>query len=110
MGFELADTAYVIGVLGDVRYEKIETPPAPAVYVSYTQSTIRGVMLFVRTSIDPLAIAPAVRRALRDVAPESPVYDLRTMESRVADSIGPARFSTILLVLFGAVALILATV
>jgi predicted permease len=109
-GFSDTDTAYVIGVVGDVRYERIESPPTPAVYLSYTQSAIRGVMLFVRTAGDPLVLVPAVRRALHDISPESPVFDLRTMQSRVAEAMAPARFNTILLVLFGAVALILAAV
>jgi putative ABC transport system permease protein len=65
-------------------------------------------MLFVRTAGDPLAIAAAARRTIHDMAPDLPVYDIRTMKARVGDAMSYARFSTVLLTLFGALALALA--
>ena len=66
-------------------------------------------MLMVRTSGNPEAIVAAVRGAIKSISPDLPVYDLRTMASRVADSTAYARFGAILLGLFAAVALALAT-
>lgn len=106
-GFD-TDTAFVVGVVGDLQYGTVDSLSHPDVYLSYLQSARGRMMLMVRTAGDPLAIAPSVRSALREIAPELPVYDMRTMESRISDSTAYARFATMLLSLFGALALLLA--
>ncbi|MGI8499308.1 MAG: ADOP family duplicated permease [Gemmatimonadaceae bacterium] len=103
------DTAYVIGVIGDTRYGTLDSLPKPDAYLSYYQSPRGRTVLFLRTAGDPTAIATAARRALRELAPSSPVYDVMTMEARVASATAFARFSAVLLALFGGVALALAT-
>ncbi|MES2523004.1 MAG: ABC transporter permease [Gemmatimonadota bacterium] len=104
------DSAYVVGVVRDVRYNTIDSLPKPDVYLPLAQSPRGRMMLMVRTSGDAEALIPTVRAALREMAPDLPVYDMRTMESRVADSTAYTRFSTMLLVAFGAVALTLAAI
>ena len=104
------DTAYVVGVVGDVRYGTVDSLPVPDVYLSYYQSPRGRMMVYLRTAGDPLALAPAVRRVLRDVAPDAPVYDVRTLPSRVADASAYARFSAMLLALFAVMALVLAAI
>ena len=106
-GFD-TDTAYVIGVVGDLRYGTIDSLSHPDFYLSYLQSPRSRMLVIVRTAGDPLVVAPGVRQALRELAPDLPVYDVRTMESRVADSTAYARFATLLLSLFGTLALLLA--
>jgi putative ABC transport system permease protein len=103
------DTALVVGVVGDVRYASMSAPPEASVYLPYSQSPLAGTMLFVRTAGDPVSVAPAVRRIVREIAPDFPIYDMRTMEERAAESLGYARFTTLLLAIFGALALGLAT-
>jgi predicted permease len=103
------DTAYVVGVIGDVRYEGLTTPQTADVYLPYAQSPRARLMLFVRTAGDPMAVIPAIRRTMAEIAPQVPLYDIRTMEMRLADAMSYARFSTLLLGLFAAVALALAT-
>jgi predicted permease len=107
-GFE--DSAYVVGVIGDVRFGAVDTPPEPEAYLSYYQSPRGRMMIFVRSAAgDPVALTGSVRAALKELAPEYPVYDVRAMRERVADALAYARFSTVLLGLFAAVALGLAT-
>jgi ABC-type antimicrobial peptide transport system permease subunit len=103
------DSAHVVGVVADVRYSTIDSLPGSDVYLPFAQSPRSRMMIMLRTTGDPEAVVPAVRTAIRDIAPDLPVYDVRTMTSRVADSTAYARFGTTLLVLFGAVALALAT-
>jgi predicted permease len=105
-----ADTALVVGVVGDVRYGTLDSLPQADVYLSYAQSPRARTMLFVRTDGDAAALAPAVRRAVRELAPDSPVYEVRTLEERTRDAMSFSRFSALLLALFGGVALALATV
>ncbi|MGV3709603.1 MAG: ABC transporter permease [Gemmatimonas sp.] len=106
-GFD-RDTARVIGVVGNMSYSTIDAEPRPDFYLSHLQSARPRMMILVRTVGDPLSIAPAVRQTVQGVAPGVPLYDVRTMESRTADSTAYARFATLLLGLFAGVALLLA--
>jgi putative ABC transport system permease protein len=92
-----------------VRFDAIDQPAKADVYLSYAQSPTPRAMLYLRTRGDPLEATGAVRRALAELAPDAPVYDVRPMTSRVADSLAFARMSAVLLALFAAVALALAT-
>ena len=101
--------AEVVGVVGDVR-ALADSAPKPAVYLSYFQSPEEYVIAFLRTSGDPVAVANAARRAIREIAPEYPVYDVQSMGARVASATAQARFSAALLALFAATALALAII
>ena len=103
------DTAYVVGVVGDVRYDGLTGPQTADVYLPYAQSPRARLTLFMRTANDPMGIIPAVRRTMGELAPGVPLYDIQTMDMRVANAMSYARFSTVLLGLFAAVALALAT-
>jgi predicted permease len=103
------DTARVVGVVGDVRFATVDAPPVPDAYISYYQSPRGGMLVFLRTSGDPLGVAGPARQVIRQLAPGIPVYDIRTLASRAGDAMSYARFSAILLALFGIVALALAT-
>lgn len=100
--------AEVVGIVGDVRFGTVDSTARPDVYISYGQSRVARMMLFVRTTGDPLRLAADVRAVVRRVAPWAPVFDLRSMSARVATATAQIRFSTVLLGLFAAVALALA--
>jgi len=104
-----SDGEEVVGVVGDVRH-RIDTLSKPDVYLSYAQSPTARIMVFIRTAGEPLALVASARRAIREIAPEFPVYDVQPMTARVADSMARARFSAALLAIFAAVALVLAVV
>jgi predicted permease len=107
-GFQ--DGATVIGVVGDVRYNTVDSLPVPDAYISYYQAPRSGMMLFLRTARDPASVAAAARRAIHEVAPTYPAYDVQPMDARVAAATAQARFSAALLALFAGVALALAVV
>jgi ABC-type antimicrobial peptide transport system permease subunit len=65
---------------------------------------------FVRTSRGAASIGNEVRRAVHDVAPQLPVYDMQTMTERTAAATGQARFRAVLLTAFAIVALSLAAI
>jgi predicted permease len=105
------DTAYVAGVIADLRFGSIDSLPQPDVYISYYQSPFTyRMMLFVRTRGDPLAVAGAARKALREISPGFPIYDVQSMQTRVAEGTAQARFSAVLLGIFAAMALMLAAI
>lgn len=101
----------MVGVIGDVRYGGIGQPPVPDVYMSYYQQPMSyRMMLHVRTHGDPAAASEAVRRALREVAPGFPTYDVVTLEGRIRAALGESRFLAQLLSVFAGLALVLATI
>jgi putative ABC transport system permease protein len=105
------DSAFVIGVIGDVRYTGIDSVPGADVYLSdYQAPFYYRMMLFVRTRGDPLALTGPARATLARWAPGFPMYDVQTMEQRVGVALAYSRLSAILLGLFAAVALGLAAV
>jgi putative ABC transport system permease protein len=103
------DTATVVGVVGDVRFGTLDSLPGAEVYLPYYQSPRQSMIVYVKTSGDPTGVIGGVRAAVKDVSSGLPVYDVRTLESRVADASAQARFSAILLGLFAAMALVLAS-
>jgi predicted permease len=101
----------VVGVVEDARYTKIDSAPIPAIYIAHTLMTRRIVTIVARGSgPDPTALLPAVRAAIRAVEPDQPITEMGTMRSAVGDAVAAPRFLTLLVGLFGALALVLATV
>jgi putative ABC transport system permease protein len=100
----------VVGVVGDVAQEGVTARPYPQFYRPLAQSPSSSVFVSLRTSRDPLALAPAARQALRAIDPELPLSDLQTLEGRVAENIARPRVSVLLLAVFAGVALTLSAI
>jgi predicted permease len=100
----------VIGVVGDVSDVGFSQPPAPTLYISFDQNNvaITPVSLVVRTAGDPLALTTALRAAVLSVDPAQPIDSIATVERFLADSLGPQRFRTTLLLALGGIGLALA--
>lgn len=99
---------WVVGVVGDVDYRSLSDRPGPDFYVPYAQAPRADAVVFMRTTGDPGVMAGTAERAAREVDPNVPVYDVRTMDSRTGDSTALARFGATLLTAFAAMALLLA--
>jgi len=104
------DGAEVIGVVGDVRYLQADVPPRPDVYVSYLQSPRAGMLLNIRTAADPEALIGAVRREVRALNRDLPLFDIQTMDERVSGATSRPRFTAIVLAVFAGIALCLAAI
>lgn len=102
--------AVVIGVVAHVRTETLESDPLPQVYWNTRQWAQDRMAIAVRTLLDPAALAPSVTRAIRSVDPDQSVYDVRTMDGIIDRSQARRRLTTLLMLGFGAVALVLAAV
>jgi putative ABC transport system permease protein len=99
----------VIGVVNDVRHEGLGSEVDLTVYYSYRQSP-RRMYLVLHSAVAPSSLIPAVRKAVRDVDPARPVFDVMTMSERLSNSIAARRFYMSLLTGFAALALLLAGV
>jgi putative ABC transport system permease protein len=107
-----ANPGEVVGVLGDVRHSGLDAEPRPEIYVSSRQMTQPGGgerFLVVRTVGDPLAIVPQIRTIVQSIDPAIPLSTVMTMEARVAASIAHPRFYALTVGMFGALAVLLAT-
>ncbi|MBA3652390.1 MAG: FtsX-like permease family protein, partial [Chthoniobacterales bacterium] len=101
----------VVGVVKDVRQNDFLAQPKMEMYLSYRQLKVMAPnALVVRTSVDPLSLASAVRNAVWAVDKDQPVSNIDTMEHIVAGAVARQRFSTMLLAIFATVALVLAAV
>jgi putative ABC transport system permease protein len=101
----------VIGMVNDVRQFELSADPRLQMYLPYEQiPSFPPNHLVVRTDVEPLSLATVVRQTVWDIDKDQPVSNIRTMESVLSESVARQRFSTLLLGLFAAVAMILAAV
>jgi predicted permease len=100
----------VVGVVGRVKQDSLDSDPRIAFYVAHTQFPMRAMTVAFRGSASPSALLSNSRNELRNLDPDLPMYYVRTMEQRVDESLARRRFSTLLLGIFASVALALATI
>ena len=100
----------VIGVAADVRNARLDSASAFMGYVPEAAMPRIGMSLVVRTSGDPARLIPAVRDAVREVVPGQAFVELVPMREKVAEAVATPRFFTVLVSLFGGLALLLAAV
>jgi predicted permease len=100
----------VVGVVGRVKQDSLDSDPRIAFYLTQTQFPTRAMTVTLRGRTDPAAMLSAAKNELRNLDPDLPFYFVRTMEQRVDESLARRRFSMLLLVVFASVALVLATV
>ena len=108
-------TFTVVGVVGSVRHNTLETLARPAAYFPFRQATTGhsgnwGMSILVRTHGDPLALVPAIRGEVARFDRSLPIFGVTTMTSGVAASLAGRRFPMTLLSLFATLALLLAAV
>jgi putative ABC transport system permease protein len=100
----------VIGIVKDTRNVGLEKEPYPQMYAPAAQFPRRAATFVARTSGDPAAVAPALRRELAALDRDLPLYNVRTMEQVLSDSISRRRFQMMLIAAFAGVGLLLAAV
>ena len=100
----------IVGVVRDVKHFSLDTDAPPTMYFPMRQQPARGMDLVVRTSGDPLSMAPALRQQVWAGDRNLAIANLGTMKDLVSSSITQQRFILILLACFAALALLLAAV
>lgn len=107
----------VVGVVGDTREEGLTYAPPGVIFVPASQSPDRITRItlgkiptrwVIRTTGDPLELAPSIRRAVLEVEATQPPAEFQTMEKVLARSFAPARFNMLMLGIFACLALALA--
>jgi predicted permease len=100
----------VVGIVGRVKHESLDSDPRIAFYLPQTQYPSRAMTLVLRSQFDPSVLSPEVKKELRSIDPDLPMYSVRTMTERVEESLARRKFSMLLLALFAGFALALATI
>ena len=102
--------AQVIGVVGDVRNDPAREQPEPMTYASSRQDAWGSRTLLLRTAGDPLALVKPLRRELAALDPTFAIHDARTLLALMADRLAGRRLPVVLMIAFGGLALLLASV
>lgn len=100
----------VVGVVGDVRQAGLDVAPRATIYYHLDQSPTNVIALAVKSRVPPEQLTALVTAGLRELDPRLPLRDVRTMEQRMAASTGGRRYPMVLLGLFSAIALTIASV
>jgi putative ABC transport system permease protein len=100
----------IVGIVGDVRHQELAAPPTLQMYMPQAQLTDSFLTMVIRSGADPSALAGEARRAIWSVASDVPVFQVAPLTELVARSVGWRRFVTVLLELFGAIALLMTAI
>jgi putative ABC transport system permease protein len=100
----------IVGVVGDIMTSPYSREPRRTIYVPFAQAPELWMDIGVRASGDPLALAPAVRAAIRAVDREQPITDLQTMEKAIHNSAIGLNYMAVLMGVFGVLALCLSAI
>jgi putative ABC transport system permease protein len=98
----------VVGMIGDEKIGGPADDQSAGVYVSHEQSPVYGMVLSVRASVDPLRLQKAIRAAIHSVNKDQAIIDVRTVDQIRDLAMAGRRLQSVLLSVFGAVALVLA--
>jgi len=103
--------AAIVGIVGDVKYEAVDWPNSvgrPEFYTSYMQFSFPDTMMIVKTHGASFDIVPGLRRAVAAVDPALPIYDVLTLDDRIAGALSRPRFNAALVAGFAGAALLVA--
>ena len=96
----------VLGVVGDMKYRGLAADRDASIYVPWPQRPMGLSHLVVRSSGDPSALIPTLRRLIARLDPTLPLPEVRTLEDHVADSIAGRRLQLVPAVAVAALALV----
>ena len=109
-------TMEIVGIVGDMK-QSFEAASQAEMFVPYGQypdpvlaNMYLNTALVVRTSEEPASVTSALRTVVRQIDPNQPLVNIRTMETAMSASVAQPRLQMVLLVLFASLALALAAV
>jgi putative ABC transport system permease protein len=107
---ETAQWLTIVGVVSDVRQAWFDREIRPQLYLHYQQAPRAKMSFLVRTSSDPMGLVAASRSQIRAVDKDQPIDEAKTLARLAMDEMSPFRFAAVLVLVFGAVALLLSAI
>ena len=102
------DPVTVVGVVGDTKFASIREPMRPTVYYPFRQLLQRSMTYALRSELPPSALVPAIERAVREVDPNVPLFELASQQQRISEVLREERLFALLVSGFAVLALGLA--
>jgi predicted permease len=100
----------IVGVVKDSKYRDPKESPEPVSFFPYRQSTMFDSTLHVRAAGTPEALASEIRRQVQALDPKVPIYDIKTLDTQIDESMSNERLMAALTTGFGGLATVLAAV
>ena len=101
----------IVGVVKDAKYSEVKDAVPALFFVPYKQTArVRGISFYVKTAADPQELMTQVPRIMRELDPNLPVEELRTLEQQVQQNVFMDRFIGIMSTSFAVLATLLAAV
>lgn len=111
LGLDLkGPAARVVGVVGNVRYDSMDTPFQPQAYLSINQLCYSGCYILMRGARPPQLYASDLRQSMASLNREIPLYEIKTMPDRIAGSLSRSQFSAFLLSSYAGLAVLMAAI
>jgi predicted permease len=104
------DYTTVVGIARNAKYNGVAEDPISFIYQPLRQNYTPAATLHVRATGNAAALTTHVRQMVKEIDPTLSVFNIRTLEEQVSQSLQPVRFNVILLTTFGALALLLASI
>ena len=99
----------IVGVVGDTKYENMRDEMPYELYIPYRQAEfVDGMAAYVRTQGDPANLSSTMGRVVREVDASVPLYEMRTLDQQVENSLVTERLLAALSSVFGSLATLLA--
>ena len=109
-GFDSGSWFRIVGIVADVHHVSLSRAPVPEMYRPYAQAPDPGFVVVVKTTGDPASAGRVVREAVQAIDRNLPLYDMRTMDERIAASFAETRATALLLLATAMLAAMLAAV
>jgi putative ABC transport system permease protein len=104
-------TLQIIGVVGNVRHVGLDADPHAEIYQLLGQAQWPSMFVAIRTATsDPTSVTSAAQSVVWSVNKDVPLANVSTMQELIANSVQRRKFSTLLLTMFAAVAMLLAAI
>jgi len=100
----------IVGILGDTKLYGLENPSRFEIYLPYRQEPRGSMTLAIRSSADPASLSSEVRAAIAEIDKDQPVVQVETMRELLNQSVSTRHATLVLLEMFGALALVLASI
>jgi ABC-type antimicrobial peptide transport system permease subunit len=100
----------VVGVVGNVKQYDLETESRVTLYLAERQSPSGTMYLAIRTSLPPANLVSTITSQVRSMDPNIPIFDVKTMDQLLSESLARRRFAMFALGLFAMAALLLAMI
>jgi len=100
----------VVGVVGNVKHTGLAEHTEPEMFLPYSPEWYDPMTVVVRATGDPLAAVAPIRRAVRELDPNLPLYNVKPLAQVLSDSLARPRLNLVLMSAFAILALVLAAV